>query len=325
MTQMRLVMANIENIKPNPMQPREGFDREKLLEMAETIKTVGLIHPLIVREHYAGYQIVAGERRWRACELAKVKQIPVIVKKVEDKRLLLESLIENIHREDLTSVERERAVYEIWKTGEYRTYDELAKALSYDRRTVSAIIEAKEFREKKKVAKEISTTTLRETAVLPPKERAQLIEKIKREEIASRKVRDVVKTLRKATEPVRKAMLAPESRITPDIAKEITRVPDEAAQKYLLKLAEKVTVDEIKDEVAAIRARLKKGVKFEVAEPDLGKRFLDDVLNWISAGEELRIENVKYLTKVQKAKMLAALEELEDKTIKPLMKALRKR
>src|ERR1700680_934447 len=143
---MEVEYMNAKEIEPNPHQPRQEFAEDKLKELADSIKESGLLQPIIVRKHGKKYQIVAGERRWRAFGLAGIDKIPVIVKETSDKKMLLESFIENIQRADLTSIERENAIYELWKSGEYSSQRDLAKALGYDHKTVNELVEAKEFR-----------------------------------------------------------------------------------------------------------------------------------------------------------------------------------
>ena len=97
--------VDINNIKPNENQPRKSFDEEKLEELATSIKEHGLIQPVILRKAEIGYEIVAGERRWRACRKAGLKEIPCIVKELTDEQNMLVAIIENMQREDLNPIE----------------------------------------------------------------------------------------------------------------------------------------------------------------------------------------------------------------------------
>lgn len=96
---------DINDIKPNEKQPRKNFDEEKLEELAASIKEHGLIQPVILRRSEIGYEIVAGERRWRACRKAGIKEIPSIVKELTDEQNMLIAIIENMQREDLNPIE----------------------------------------------------------------------------------------------------------------------------------------------------------------------------------------------------------------------------
>ena len=96
---------DINNIKPNENQPRKSFDDEKLQELANSIKEHGLIQPVILRQAEKGYEIVAGERRWRACRKAGLKEIPCMIKDLTDEQNMLVAIIENMQREDLNPIE----------------------------------------------------------------------------------------------------------------------------------------------------------------------------------------------------------------------------
>ncbi len=95
----------IDAISPNPLQPRTVFEPEKLAELAQSIRANGIIQPLIVRRSRDGYELVAGERRWRAARLAGFAEVPVVIQDLADDRLLEMTLIENIQREDLNPIE----------------------------------------------------------------------------------------------------------------------------------------------------------------------------------------------------------------------------
>lgn len=99
----------IEAIEPNPMQPRVVFQPERLEELAASIRANGIIQPLIVRRHEGKFQLVAGERRWRAAKIAGLKDVPVVIQEIADPLLLEIALIENIQREDLNAIETARA------------------------------------------------------------------------------------------------------------------------------------------------------------------------------------------------------------------------
>lgn len=125
----------INAIKPNPMQPRRVFHPERLEELAASIRANGIIQPLIIRQTGDGYQIVAGERRWRAARLAGLEHVPVVIQEVADPKLLEIALIENIQREDLNPIETaqayDRLVREIGLS-----HEEIAKRTGKDRTTI---------------------------------------------------------------------------------------------------------------------------------------------------------------------------------------------
>ena len=101
---------NINDIKPNKDQPRKTFDEEKIDELADSIKEHGLIQPVILRKSGKGYEIVAGERRWRACRKAGLKEIPCIIKELSDEQNMLIAIIENMQREDLNPIEEAEGI-----------------------------------------------------------------------------------------------------------------------------------------------------------------------------------------------------------------------
>ena len=100
-----LLFCGIEEIHPNRSQPRKHFDESKIRELADSIKEKGILEPLIVRRVEEGYQLIIGERRWRAAQKAGLKEVPVLVKEMDERELLEASLIENIQREDLNPLE----------------------------------------------------------------------------------------------------------------------------------------------------------------------------------------------------------------------------
>lgn len=99
----------VSEIEPHPEQPRRHFDEDALDELARSIEARGLIQPIVVRPHRGGYQIVAGERRWRAAQRARLHQVPVIVREFDEAETLELALVENIQREDLNAIEEAEA------------------------------------------------------------------------------------------------------------------------------------------------------------------------------------------------------------------------
>ena len=123
----------VASISPNPRQPRQIFDEESLAELAASIKIVGLLQPVVVRKTCDGsYQIVMGERRWRACELAGLDVVPAIVRETSDADLLRDALIENLHRQQLNPLE-EAAAYQQLLDDFGATHEELARRIGRSR------------------------------------------------------------------------------------------------------------------------------------------------------------------------------------------------
>lgn len=109
MDQKQVTQLSIHHIQPNPLQPRGVISAESLRELAESIKEHGILEPLVVAHTPAGYQIVAGERRWRAAKLAGLEMVPVLLKETSPKGMLEMALVENVQRTDLNPVERAKA------------------------------------------------------------------------------------------------------------------------------------------------------------------------------------------------------------------------
>ena len=128
---------DVNNISANPKQPRTVFDEDQLTELALSIKEVGLLQPPVVRSIGNGkYQLIMGERRFRAAKLAGLKSIPVIVRQTSDDQLLREALIENIHRSQLNPLEEGAAYQQLLNDFSY-THDELAVKLSKSRPAIT--------------------------------------------------------------------------------------------------------------------------------------------------------------------------------------------
>lgn len=125
----------LDRIKQNPNQPRRVFDESKLAALARSLKTDGLLQPIVVRPDGDRYELVAGERRWRAAQLAELKVIPAFIRDVTPTQSLALALVENIHREDLNPVERARAYAELYHRFGL-SHDQIAEQMGEDRSTV---------------------------------------------------------------------------------------------------------------------------------------------------------------------------------------------
>lgn len=293
-------IVDVNKLSPNPSQPREKFDEENLSELAVSLKSRGDIQPIIVREHERGYQIIAGERRWRAAKLAGMKEVPVLVRATAEEDVLLESLIENLHRQDLKSHERENAVYALWKTDRWKTYEELGKTLGKTYKWVSSNVEAASIRKKERIPVEVSTRTISSTVGLEREERRQIIEKVRKEEIPEKEVREYARVVKKATKPVKKALLKPKSRLTPKMAQKLLELPEPkqvraVKQIEALRLEEDEAISHVEamkvevplpppEEIGKVRVRyeeLQKEIKAKLETPEAIERG-DLFRNWTS-------------------------------------------
>jgi len=134
-----VMQVPIERIIPNPHQPRSSFDQDKLEELAESIRTHGLIQPLVVTETVEGFVLIAGERRWRASRLAGLEQVPVIVKESTPQDMLELALIENIQRADLNPMEEAHAYRQLMDEFGL-TQEEVAERVGKARSTVANLV-----------------------------------------------------------------------------------------------------------------------------------------------------------------------------------------
>jgi len=131
-----LFYCGIEEIRPNRSQPRKRFEESKLEELSESIREKGILEPLIVRKMDQGYELIVGERRWRAAQKAGLKEVPVIVKEVDSREALEISLIENIQREELNAIEEAEAFKRLIEEFNI-SQEELSKRVGKDRTTIA--------------------------------------------------------------------------------------------------------------------------------------------------------------------------------------------
>ena len=129
-------MVKITKVEPNREQPRKKFDEDALLELAESLKQYGILQPLLVQKRDDYYEIIAGERRWRAAKLAGLKEVPVIVKDLSDQEIMEISLIENIQREDLNPIEEAHAYKRLLTEFNFKQ-DEVAERVSKSRSAIT--------------------------------------------------------------------------------------------------------------------------------------------------------------------------------------------
>lgn len=129
----------IKDVRPNPYQPRKVFNEEALKELSESIKEHGVFTPILVRKSVTGYELVAGERRWRASKLAGLKEIPATIVEFDDKQMMEISILENIQREDLNIVEEAKAYQQLQEKLNY-TQEELSKRIGKSRAHVTNVL-----------------------------------------------------------------------------------------------------------------------------------------------------------------------------------------
>jgi len=135
----KVIVLNVSDIKPNPLQPRENFNSEEMEELIESIKEKGVIQPVLVRQRPDGYELIAGERRLRAARMLNIQEIPAIIKDVDDKDSLEIALIENIQRQDLNPIEEARA-YQYLIDKYNMTQDDIARVIGKARASVTNLL-----------------------------------------------------------------------------------------------------------------------------------------------------------------------------------------
>ncbi|MFP3155617.1 ParB/RepB/Spo0J family partition protein [Lachnospiraceae bacterium ZAX-1] len=130
------VFVSISKVEPNQEQPRKNFDEDSLIELAESIKQFGILQPLLVQDKKEYYEIIAGERRWRAAKIAGLKEIPIIIKNLSEQEIVEISLIENIQRENLNPIEEAMAYKRLLNEFNLKQ-DEVAERVSKSRTAVT--------------------------------------------------------------------------------------------------------------------------------------------------------------------------------------------
>lgn len=128
--------VEIDRISPNPYQPRKEFSNEKLIDLAESIRTHGIIQPLIVREVTNGFQLIAGERRLRAAKMVGLEKVPIVIKEMSDQAMMEIALVENLQREDLNPIEEAEAYQRLMNEFNL-TQDEIAQKVGKSRPAIA--------------------------------------------------------------------------------------------------------------------------------------------------------------------------------------------
>ena len=141
------VMIDIKKVEPNREQPRKKFDEDALIELSESIKQFGVLQPLLCQERDDYYEIIAGERRWRAAKIAGIKEVPVTIKKLSEQEIMEISLIENLQREDLNPIEEALAYKRLIDEFKLKQ-DEVAERVSKSRTAVTNAMRLLKLNEK---------------------------------------------------------------------------------------------------------------------------------------------------------------------------------
>jgi len=197
---LSLLMLDIERIHPNPLQPRVAFDAEKLEELAASIRQNGVIQPIVVRPLPDGYEIIAGERRWRAAQKADLKAVPGIVQDVSDRQMLELALVENVQRDDLSPIEEAQA-YRLMIDQFGLSQAEIAKRVGRSRAAVTNTLRLLQLPlsiQQMLLADQLSMGHARALIPLPEREQLKLAKLTAKDGLS---VRDIERRVQRILEP----------------------------------------------------------------------------------------------------------------------------
>lgn len=228
-------VVKITKVEPNREQPRKNFDEDTLQELADSIKQFGLLQPILVQDRKDYYEIIAGERRWRAAKLAGLKEVPVIIKNYTQQEIMEISLIENIQRENLNPIEEAIAYKRLLEEFNLKQ-DEVAERVSKSRSTITnsmRLLKLCDFVQQMVVDDKLTTGHAR--ALIPiedEEQQKQLAERIFDEKLSVREVEKIVKGILNPTEKKQKE----------EMPQNIQYIYEDIENKLKEKLSRKVTV-----------------------------------------------------------------------------------
>ena len=204
------IMVKINEVEPNREQPRKDFDEDALMELADSIKQFGILQPLLVQKKKDYYEIIAGERRWRAAKIAGIKEVPIIVKNYTDQEIVEISLIENIQRENLNPIEEAMAYKRLLEEFDLKQ-DEVAERVSKSRTAVTnsmRLLKLSDRVQQMIVDDMISTGHARALLAIDDEEQQYMLaNKIFDEKLSVRETEKLVKTLKNPKREVKKTII----------------------------------------------------------------------------------------------------------------------
>ncbi len=208
-------MVKVDLIKPNASQPRKRFEENSLKELAASVRESGILQPLIVRESGGGFEIVAGERRWRAAQIAKLETLPVLVRAATDREVAELMLIENIQREDLNPLEEAEAYEKLINRFEL-THEEVSKKTGKTRSVVTNHLRLLRLSENAKEALVSGTITMGHARALlaakSTQEMDSLLKEVLEKDLTVRKTEQMARNRAGSTESQPKARLKKEEK-----------------------------------------------------------------------------------------------------------------
>lgn len=220
---MSLSTLEVTILQPNPYQPREKLKKDDLADLVESIKAVGILEPLLIAQTPAGYQIIAGERRWRAAKMAGLKEVPVVIKKTTPKGMLEMALIENVQREDLNALERAQAFRRLmveFSLQKKQIAERVGKSLPYVSNTLR-LLDLPDAIKDGLTDEQITEGHARAISYLESdKEQVECYKMVLKEGASVRRTEDLVRRFKDFRQPRSAATKDKVRQITPEIIKE---------------------------------------------------------------------------------------------------------
>ena len=264
-TEQKVLQVAIEDIIPNRFQPRLAFDEEGLKELSESIKQHGIIQPLVLRRLGNKYEIIAGERRFKAATMAGLRQVPAIISDIDDNKSAEIALVENIQRRNLTPIEEAKSYKNLLDRG-YMTQEQLAEKMGVSQSSIANKLRLLNLAPEVQDAllqEKISERHARSLLVLPKEEQAQWLQKILAKRLT---VRQLDLEIKKAKGEVNEDV--PLVNISPDVNKIISNASD-ISQKESTKEDKNMEIEQ-KDNISEIKPEEQKSI------PNKFFNFLED-------------------------------------------------
>ena len=242
----QVINVNITKVEPNRKQPRKTFDEDSLIEMADSIKQIGIVNPLIVTDKGDHYEIVGGERRWRAAKMIGLKEVPVIVKNLTEEEIAVYAIIDNVQREDVNPIEGAEAFKRLIDEYNY-TQDMIASKISKSRVYVTNSLRLLKLCDKvREMVIQGMLSTGHARALIPvddADEQLELAQKVFDEQLSVRQTEKLVKNLGKTAK----------KKTTPKTNASIDAVYAEVSEKCKQALGTKVDISSKGDGVGLIQ------------------------------------------------------------------------
>ena len=243
---MEIQELKTDQIKPNPFQPRKEFDQEKLQELADSIKSVGLINPIHVSQLSANqYELISGERRLKAHKLANLPTIKAIIEDLTETENHTHSLVENLHREDLSDWDKAQSIKEMVDKG--IPHKQIGKLLGLHQSSITALLSVTNERNKHLIDavknKEIGIRSYRDIkGIENPEQETKLLNKIVTEQIKSTKIRELANVIKNSPADVTQAIF--DNNISTEQAHTISKIKSQALREKLIKTHKQIkTID----------------------------------------------------------------------------------